>query len=145
MITIVAVGKKHDSNLARAIEDYEKRLRAPFNVRWVQIPYSAKNGDEARDDESGRILTRLASTENVMLLDERGSQMTSEQFSQTISQDITIIIGGAYGVNEALRKRANSVVAVSQMVLPHQIIRLLLIEQIYRGQSIANSHPYHHI
>ncbi len=146
MITIIAIGKKHDANLAAAIADYEKRLRPPFDVRWIQLPYSAKSDDAARDDESARILSRIAPDDTVLLFDERGRQMTSERFSQTISaRPLTIVIGGAYGVNDVLRNRADLTVSFSQMVLPHQLVRLILIEQVYRGQSIANQHPYHHV
>ena len=124
MITILAVGKKTDGDLINAIESYQKRLRAPFNVKWLSIPYSAKDGVAAR----------------------RGQQMTSPEFSRALScrGDTTIIIGGAYGVNDELRQRANQMVSLSKMVFPHQLVRLILIEQIYRAQAIYNHHPYHH-
>ena len=71
--------------------------------------------------------------------------MTSVEFSAELQKDsVTIIIGGAYGVNDELRRRANIVLSLSKMVMPHQIVRLVLIEQIYRAQAIANHHPYHH-
>ena len=81
-----------------------------------------------------------------MLLDERGQQTTSPEFSRALScrADATIVIGGAYGVNDELRQRANLMVSLSKMVFPHQLVRLILIEQIYRAQAIYNHHPYHH-
>ena len=146
MINIIAVGKKHDPNITDAINDYEKRLRAPFEVKWVLLPYSAKNGDEARQDESERIISQLRPADFVVLLDERGQDLSSPDFSAllTSQQDIVIIIGGAYGVNDELRQRADRVISLSAMVFPHQLVRLILIEQIYRAQAIATNHPYHH-
>ena len=145
MINIIAVGKKHDPNITDAINDYEKRLRAPFEVKWVLLPYSAKNGDEARQDESERIISQLRPADFVVLLDERGQDLSSTDFSAllTSQQDIVIIIGGAYGVNDELRQRADRVISLSAMVFPHQLVRLILIEQIYRAQAIATNHPYH--
>ncbi len=146
MINIIAIGKKHDPNLAGAINDYEKRLRAPFEVKWVLLPYSAKNGDEARQDESERIISQLRPADFVVLLDERGQDLSSPDFSAllTSQQNIVIIIGGAYGVNDELRQRADRVISLSAMVFPHQLVRLVIIEQIYRAQAIATNHPYHH-
>ena len=146
MINIIAVGKKHDPNITDAINDYEKRLRAPFEVKWVLLPYSAKNGDEARQDESERIISQLRPADFVVLLDERGQDLSSPDFSAllTSQQNIVSIIGGAYGVNDELRQRADRVISLSAMVFPHQLVRLILIEQIYRAQAIATNHPYHH-
>lgn len=142
MINIIAVGKKHDPNITDAINDYEKRLRAPFEVKWVLF----KNGDEARQDESERIISQLRPADFVVLLDERGQDLSSPDFSAllTSQQNIVIIIGGAYGVNDELRQRADRVISLSAMVFPHQLVRLILIEQIYRAQAIATNHPYHH-
>lgn len=146
MIKIIAIGKKHDSDLANAISSYEKRLKQPFNVNWVILPNSSKTGDNARQDESEAILKRIDTDDYVILLDERGVITTSEKFSNDLQHPNTVIvIGGAFGVNENLRRRADIVVALSGMVFPHQLVRLILIEQIYRSQAIATSHPYHHI
>lgn len=146
MIRIIAVGKKHDRELAAAIASYEKRLRSPFNVEWLIIPSSPGVADSARQDESTRILERLGPTDRVILLDERGEQLSSPELSaQLAGQNASIIIGGAYGVNDAVRTRANLVVSLSKMVFPHQLVRLILIEQLYRAQAIDSGHPYHHV
>lgn len=146
MIRILAVGKKTDRSLIDAINTYQERLRAPFNVEWVLIPYSPKHGDEARQDESERLLAHTKSSDRIILLDERGKQFTSPEFSRELSDygDVTIIIGGAYGVTEQLRQRANVVLSLSKMIFPHQLVRLILMEQIYRAQAIYFHHPYHH-
>lgn len=146
MIKVLAVGKKTDSNLIDAIESYQKRLRAPFNVEWLTIPYSTKDGAVVRRDESERLLSHIKPSDYVILLDERGRQLTSPEFSDALVDrgNVVIVIGGAYGVNEALRSRANLMVSLSKMVFPHQLVRLILIEQVYRAQAIHEHHPYHH-
>lgn len=153
MIQIIAIGKKFDPLLISAVKDYEKRLRAPFDVQWLLLPYSHVDGQASRDDESQRIMEKISPSDHVVLLDERGRQLSSEQFSELLIDRqaqlaaggrLTIVIGGAYGVNQALMSRANVVLSLSKMVLPHQLVRLMLIEQIYRAQTIHTSHPYHH-
>lgn len=149
-ISILAVGKKHDSWVTEGIERYQKRLRNPFMVEWVLLPHSSLEGDRARQEESERILSRLKSTDYVVLLDERGKMLDSPALARQLeivfngSQSAVCIIGGAYGVNEAVRARANLVWSLSDLVFPHQLVRLMLVEQIYRAQQITSGTGYHH-
>lgn len=149
-IRIVAVGKKHESWVLEGILRYEKRLQRPFDTSWVLLPHSAHQGLSARQDESGRILTKLQPDEFVVLLDETGRLYNSPALSKLLlaplerSQQITIVIGGAYGVDETIHARANTVWSLSPLVFPHQLVRLVLIEQLYRAQEIAVGRPYHH-
>ncbi len=150
MIRILAIGKKHESWVQEGIERYQKRLRAPWNLEWVLLPHSALAADRARQDESERILSRLKDSDFVVLLDERGKLLDSLALSRELQQQIDnsrqiiIIIGGAYGVNDALTTRANLVWSLSPAVFPHQLVRLILTEQLYRSQEIAAGRPYHH-
>ena len=146
MIKILAVGKKVDRNLVDAINDYQKRLRPPFNVDWVCVTYSAKDGLEARQNESEALLKHVSDRDYAILLDERGKQMTNVELTNelTTHDNVVIVIGGAYGVDDSLRQRANLVLSLSKLVFPHQLVRLILIEQIYRSQAIYNGLPYHH-
>ena len=150
MIRILAVGKKHESWVADGIERYEKRLSKPWDTEWVLLPHSSITGDRAREEESERILSRLKPDDFVLLLDERGKMLDSPTLSRTIqaqldmSKSIICIIGGAYGVNDTLMNRADLVWSLSPLVFPHQLVRLILIEQLYRAQEIAAGHPYHH-
>lgn len=149
MIRIIAVGKKHESWINESIQRYQKRLRAPFDVEWVLLPYSSKSDLEARQNESDAIFRRIKTNEFVILLDERGKNLSSPDFSAIIDRTLgqkplCIVIGGAYGVNEMITKRANVVWSLSRLVFPHMIVRLLLIEQLYRAQEIAHNGPYHH-
>lgn len=147
---IVAVGSRHDSGLADRIADYEKRLSRSFNIRWQLIPYSQQSGDVARRTESDAIRSKLKNEDIVVLLDERGTELTSEAFAGKLEQwslsgkRLIMIIGGAYGVDAALRQQADFTWSLSKLVFPHQIVRLLLIEQIYRATTISAGHPYHH-
>lgn len=147
---IIAVGKKHEPWLSEGIRRYETRLKPPFGVEWVLLPHSAREGLSARQDESERILARLKGDEFVMLLDERGRQLTSPQLSELLaaelerSRPVALVIGGAYGVNESLHRRADLVWSLSSLVFPHQLVRLMLAEQLYRAQEIAAGRPYHH-
>lgn len=149
-VRILAVGKKHEAWVASGIERYQKRLQRPFNVEWVLLPHSSREGDSARQEESERLLAKLVPNDFVMLLDERGdlldSPALSRQFTQAFvkARPVVIIIGGAYGVSDSLRTRANLVWSLSPLVLPHQLVRLILIEQLYRSQEIAIGGMYHH-
>ena len=147
---IIAVGKKHESWVAEGIERYQKRLKAPFEAEWILMAHSSFDGPQARQDESGRILSRLANYDVVILLDERGKQLTSPAFAELLethlnqSQKVVIIIGGAYGVTPELRQKAQVVWSLSDLVFPHQLVRLMLTEQLYRAQQITISGAYHH-
>lgn len=150
MITILAVGKKHESWIEEGVTRYHKRLRAPWNAEWILLPHSTLEGSRAREEESGRILGRVAPSDYVILLDERGKLLDSPTLSKLAEQlftdghHIVIIIGGAYGVNEQLTSRANLVWSLSPLVFPHQLVRLILTEQLYRAQEIAAGGAYHH-
>ena len=150
-IRIVAVGKKHESWVAEGIERYEKRLKRPFTTEWVLLPHSARDGDSARQEESERVLSRIPSDDWVVLLDERGKMLSSPNLSATLlsplesSKNVTVIIGGAYGVDASVHQRANIVWSLSPLVFPHQLVRLILVEQVYRAQEIAGGGPYHHV
>ncbi len=148
-IKIITVGKKHTPHIAALVEDYEKRLKKPYTCEWVLIPNSPKKDDTARQEESRAILARIAPDEVTILLDERGRMLSSPALSQLIteplshSRGVTFVIGGAYGVDDELRQHAQFVWSLSDLVFPHQLVRLLLIEQLYRAQCIENNIPYH--
>jgi len=149
-IRILAIGKKHESWVDEGINRYQKRLKRPFDVEWVLLPHSSRDGTEARREESERILTRLTASDYVVLLDERGKGINSPALSELFldqleqSRPVTVIIGGAYGVDDSIHTRANFVWSLSPLVFPHQLVRLILTEQIYRSQEIAAGNPYHH-
>jgi 23S rRNA (pseudouridine1915-N3)-methyltransferase len=149
-ITILAVGKKHEDWVSPGVERYEKRLKQPFDTKWVLLPHSSFDGDRARQEESERIVKRIGQDDFVVLLDERGKNIDSPALSSILDQahgngkPVVCIIGGAYGVDETIHNRADMVWSLSKLVFPHQLVRLILIEQIYRAQEIARGGRYHH-
>lgn len=148
MIKIISVGKKPPKWLEEPLQDYSRRLQARFRPEWVFIAHSPQNSPSvAKNAESEQILSRLKPSDFVILLDETGKNLSSPELAELLdkhTEQIVLIIGGAYGVNEALKQRANLIWSLSRLVFPHQIVRLILTEQLYRAQSILSSHPYHH-
>lgn len=146
---IISVGKQHESWLRPGIERYSQRLRPPFTAEWVLVPHSTLRGAAARQAESRQILQRIRSSEYVVLLDETGQQFSSPQLAAHIERlvaqrPVVLVIGGAYGVDETVHARADMVWSLSRLVLPHMLVRLVLIEQLYRAQEICRGGPYHH-
>lgn len=149
MITVIAIGKKHEDWLVDGIVRYDKRLKVPFNTKWVFLRSSSQKGPVASKEESESIINKLKPDDFVILLDERGDMYTSPALSQRLvhpldqSKHVVMIIGGAYGVDEKVRKRADMTWSLSPLVFPHQLVRLILAEQLYRAQSIHLGLPYH--
>jgi 23S rRNA (pseudouridine1915-N3)-methyltransferase len=149
-IRILAVGKKHEAWVEDGIRRYETRLKRPFVSEWVLLPHSAREGLAARQEESERLLSRIKPDDFVVLLDERGKLLDSPGLSRLLlapleqSRQVVLIIGGAYGMDDSVHQRADAVWSLSPLVFPHQLVRLLLAEQLYRAQEIAAGHPYHH-
>jgi len=146
------VGKKNDPLSSAAIDEYEKRLKQSFAIQWIYVSYSGLSGDEARRDESVKIKTHLKGGETIWLLDETGKQLTSPELSEKIetlkngsTKDLFIIIGGAYGVDQTIKDRADFIWSLSKLVFPHLLVRLILVEQLYRAHEIARGSGYHHV
>ena len=149
-VRILAVGKKHESWVLEGIGRYERRLKKPFDTEWILLPHSSYEGDRAREEESERLLSRIKSDDIVILLDERGKNLSSPELASLLleplesSRQVVIIIGGAYGVDSSIHNRATTIWSLSRLVFPHQLVRLLLVEQLYRAQEISRGGAYHH-
>jgi 23S rRNA (pseudouridine1915-N3)-methyltransferase len=154
-ITILAIGKKHDPKIEESISDYSKRLGRYVKLEWrlldIKLPPSA-NGDKIRTLESNVIRKELNQSDTSILLDERGNSLTSPEFANTIQgfmnsglQNIVFIIGGAYGVDDDLFNHVDFRLSLSKLVFPHQLVRLILLEQIYRAHTILAGEKYHHV
>lgn len=142
-ITIISVGKPHDSTISEAIATYETRLKKHCSLAWELIPPSDKG------QESRRILDRLKGY--VILLDETGRLLSTPDVSAHIERlqngsikELSIVIGGAYGVSDELNQRADFVWSLSPLVFPHQLVRLILVEQLYRAYDLLSGGKYHH-
>lgn len=150
-MNIIAIGKRHEPWLRDGIARYQQRLTGPWQLTWALLPASHQQTESAaRQHESQHILQKIKPSDYVILLDERGTTYDSpalaQQFHRTLQRThaITLVIGGAYGVSPELRQRADLIWSLSPLVFPHQIIRLLVVEQLYRCQQIVAGHPYHH-
>ena len=145
--TIISVGGRHDADIAQRISRYEKRLAQIAPIEWQLLPHAKGSESEVRQRESEQIRQRLKAGSFVILLDERGQEYDSPGLAAVIekaARDITWIIGGAYGVDETLLDQADVVLSLSKMIFPHQLVRAMLVEQIYRCEMIRRGHPYHH-
>ncbi|MBG6085165.1 23S rRNA (pseudouridine(1915)-N(3))-methyltransferase RlmH [Zhihengliuella flava] len=149
-LRILAIGKKHESWVAEGIERYGKRMKKPYDVAWQLLPHSARQEEAARAEESERLLAKISPQDYVVLLDERGHNIDSPALAARLqsqfdaARNVTVIIGGAYGVDDSVHRRADFVWSLSKLVFPHQLVRLILAEQLYRAQEIAGGRPYHH-
>ncbi len=147
---IIAIGKKHEKWVSSGIELFEKRLKKPFDLKWDILPHSNFAEEKAREEETQRILAKIKPSDFVILLDERGKNISSPELAKMLSngfvnsQNFVIIIGGAFGVADELLQRANFVWSLSKLVFPYQIVRLILVEQVYRAQEISSGGKYHH-
>jgi len=151
-IRLILVGRSERGHVADGLKHYLDRIRRMEGLEEVLIPDAGK-GEPAwqQRTESERILAALRPGERVVVLDERGGMLTSPQFAQRIGtwrdqgvRDIAFVIGGAYGMTDALRQRADLVLSLSPMVFPHQLVRVLFAEQLYRALSILKGTGYHH-
>lgn len=143
--TFVSVGKKNDSDIEAAVSDYTKRINRYFPVEWKIIPTSDT------EKESETILKALENGDFVVALDDKGKEMDTMQLSEFIDKRmsasdkrIVFIIGGAYGIGESVMKRANFKWSLSKLTFPHQLVRLILAESLYRAISVLKNEPYHH-
>jgi len=142
MIKIVCVGKI-SSELKQACEEYVKRIKYFDRLDIVEInEYKSNNIQESLKKEGERVLGKLDG--GFVVLDANGEQFSSEEFSQILKQpSLTFVIGGHVGLSDEVKKKASRLLSLSKMTLPHQVSRLVLLEQIYRGFSIINNKPYH--
>ncbi len=142
MIRIICVGKLKDQ-LKNVSEEYVKRIKGFTRIEIIEVnEYKSSNIKESLKKEGGKVLEK--SGEGFIVLDAKGKQLSSEEFSQILKQpNMTFVIGSHVGLSEDVKKKANIQLSLSKMTLPHQITRVILLEQIYRGFSILNNQPYH--
>lgn len=153
-LRLVCVGKPSGDWLPRGVADYEARIGRYLPYAATELKEEKGNpakGDipRIREREGERILEKLPAGAFVVVLDERGAPRTSEQLSELLARqmlagnDLVLVIGGAYGLSDAVRQRADLVLSLSALTLTHQMARLLLCEQLYRALTILRNEPYH--
>lgn len=156
-VKIITVGKLKEKYLKEGIAEYSKRLSRFTKLELIELP-DEKTPDNASEvekiaimaKEAERILAKISEREYVMALAIEGQQFPSETFSQTLANatlsgysTLTFIIGGSLGLAPEVKKRAHQLVSFGKLTLPHQLMRLVLIEQIYRAFMIQQGSPYH--
>lgn len=152
-LRVITVGARQPSWVDQAVGEYLRRFRAPWRVELLELeaaPRSAQRGAAAAIEREGeRVLAALRDRERVVLLDETGKSLSTRELSDrlgrlaTDSPDIALLIGGPDGHAQAVRARAAESWSLSKLTLPHGLARVLLVEQLYRAQSLAAGHPYH--
>lgn len=150
MIKIVAIGKIKENSMKDMIDEYSKRMKSVHPIKVVELNNSIKTEvDEIVKDESRRILSQIDSKDYVILLDLKGKDISSIDLSKKIdsvvqlSRPLIFVIGGSHGVDEDVVSRSDFMWRLSRLTFPHQLVRILLFEQIYRAFMIKKNHPYH--
>ena len=154
-IKLLAIGKTDDKDLQNLILMYQNRLKHYIKFELVIIPdiKKAKNLSEKqqKEKEGELILKQLQSADELILLDEKGKEFRSIEFSKYLQKkmnsgikQLVLVIGGPYGFSDAVYKKAKGKISLSKMTFSHQMVRLFIVEQIYRAFTIIKNEPYHH-
>ncbi|MES2416925.1 MAG: 23S rRNA (pseudouridine(1915)-N(3))-methyltransferase RlmH [Bacteroidota bacterium] len=155
-ITLIAIGKTEDKYLIEGINKYLSRLKHYINFNILIIPdvKNTKNLTEAqqKSKEAELIIKQTNPADVIVLLDERGKKHSSVSFANYLNkqmvgsvQHLIFIIGGPYGFDESIYKRAGTSISLSDMTFSHQMVRLFFVEQLYRAFTILKNEPYHHV
>ena len=146
-IQIISVGKLSDE-LSKIADKYKKMIG--WQIRTTELQHSKKSSPaEIKEDEAKQIGAKITNGSSIVVLDLVGKQISSEGFSTVfakqmmLGKSIDFIIGGAFGLDETILKTANIKLCLSEMTFPHQLVKVILLEQIYRAQTILDNHPYH--
>ncbi len=154
-VRLVCVGKIRESYIADGVTEFRKRIRRYGTLVYVEVKAEKRRKNtpdtEVRQRECERIQKAITPQEYVVALDERGPQSTSREFAGFISRcqcdgaikSLTFVTGGATGFTQSLLQQANTVLSLSKMTFPHQLCRLMLLEQVYRAYTILAAEPYH--
>ena len=154
-IVLAVVGKTTNGYLRQGIDEYTSRLShyIPFSIEYIDDVKNTRNLSEQQQKtaEGKSILAMLDKGDYVVLLDEHGKEFTSVQFSKYIekrmasgARRMVLVVGGPYGFRQDVYDRANELLSLSKMTFPHEMIRLIFTEQLYRAMTIINHEPYHH-
>ncbi len=154
-IKLLAIGKTDDKNLIQLIDTYQKRLQHYIKFELDIIPdiKNVKNlsKSQQKEKEGELILKKLQKTDVLVLLDDKGKHFTSIEFADFLQKkmnsgikQLLLVIGGPYGFSNAVYKKSTSKLSLSKMTFSHQMIRLFMVEQLYRGFTILKNEPYHH-
>ncbi|GAU76406.1 23S rRNA (pseudouridine(1915)-N(3))-methyltransferase RlmH [Fusibacter sp. 3D3] len=156
-ITLITVGKIKEKYFMGAIDEYAKRLTKYCSLQMIEVPdekapeiLSEKEMEQIKDKEGRRILSKIKETQYVITLEIKGKQLTSEGLSEKMAalglegnSDVVFVIGGSLGLSNLVLNRSNFALSFSEMTFPHQLMKVVLLEQVYRGFRIMKGEPYH--
>jgi 23S rRNA (pseudouridine1915-N3)-methyltransferase len=154
-LRLLCVGRLSAAWIRTGVEDYAGRIARYLPFETIELREASAGGSKGdirfgRDDEGGRILQRLSPSAFVVILDEGGKALTTEAWSAFLGErmlygpdEVSLVIGGAYGLNDAVKARGDLCFSLSKLTFPHQLARLLLLEQTYRAMTILRNEPYH--
>ena len=150
MIKLICIGKIKEVYLKDAIKEYTKRLSKYTKFDILELPdLNYNNNIKVQKEEGNNILKHIKNNDNVIILDSLGKEMTSIELSSTLikleekNSNLVFVIGGSYGLSEEVRKRANYTLSFSKLTFPHQLFRVIFLEQLYRTYKIRNNESYH--
>ena len=150
-ITLCAVGRARAGPERALFDHYKNRLSAAFDLREVE-ERKRLSGDQLKQREADLLLAQVPDGAVIIALDERGKSLSSPQLATRLGnwrddgrRDVAFVIGGADGLDEVVRRRAELVLSFGQLTWPHMLVRALLTEQLYRAQCILSGHPYHRV
>ena len=154
-ITFITVGKTEEAYLKDGIEKYVKRLKHYTRLIIVEIDElkntKALTPDQQKAKEAELILKKISPLDHVILLDENGTELSSQQFAACVNKkalgsvsNVVFVVGGPYGFDQSVYERANDKLSLSAMTFSHQMVRLFFVEQLYRAFTIIKGEPYHH-
>jgi 23S rRNA (pseudouridine1915-N3)-methyltransferase len=154
-IKLLVIGKTDEKSIQTLIDKYTKRIQAFISFDFIVIPdiKNTKKLSESlqKQKEGDLILSKINKSDFVILLDEKGQELTSQKFANFLQKkmnagikNLIFVVGGPYGFSDEVYKRANQKIALSQMTFSHQLVRVVFTEQLYRALTIINNHPYHH-
>lgn len=154
-ITLLSIGKTEDAYIRTGMDKYLKRLKHYTKLEVTELPElkntKALTQEQQKAKEAELLFKKIAPTDFVILLDEKGTELSSGQFAAYLDKkaiastpNLVFIIGGPYGFDAAVYQRANDKLSLSRMTFSHQMVRLFFIEQLYRAYTIIKGEPYHH-
>lgn len=154
-IMLLCVGRTEYTPFREATDRYLKRIPHYVPIEYVELPdiktTKSLTEQKQKEQEGKTLLSKLSNSDYVVLLDERGREYTSRQFSDfiqskmlTLPGRLVFIVGGPYGFSDEVYSRANDKLSLSKMTFPHELVRLFFVEQIYRAMTIMRGEPYHH-
>jgi 23S rRNA (pseudouridine1915-N3)-methyltransferase len=148
-IRLITIGNKAPSWVSQGFDEYRKRLPREWRLELVELPMDKGKGGRQRSQPECELLLKRSRDHYVVALDERGRQYDSRAFADRLAgwlgqgRDLAIWIGGANGLHQRCRERADELCSLSRLTYPHSLTRVVLAEQLYRAWSILQGHPYH--